>query len=199
MNPHILWSVLLLVGFLGVSMDALAQGTPPASAAATPTSPPLQIQVTPGEIRVTAAQVRIDEVLQRLRLYSGMEAMLLTTLERETITGAFVAKDWSALIDALLSDFNYAKVWDDQGRVVKVLVLSLRPSSVARATPSETPVASVQEPSSAVESPNEELSAEEATPVNFAGGLPPPDTAVQYFHEHYPPLFPDHLAITDAE
>lgn len=75
-----------------------------------------------GEVNVQVEDTPLAEVLRDVQRRSGIEFSWAPRLANDAITQAVSAGAWEGAIPALLAGYNYAAVWDSQGRMRKVIV-----------------------------------------------------------------------------
>lgn len=179
-------------------------------------STPLNIQQAPHEIRIIAAEAKMDDALEQIRQETNIQFLVSETIKNEIISGNFIAPDWYTIVDALLADFNCIKIWDNDKKLQKVMVISVKsPSAALGSLPQESTSLSTTAPKSIVaageqssplqkqlfesETPVAEQPVEYSTRFSFEGGISPSSDEVQRFHDQNPPLSPEDIAKGEAE
>jgi len=180
---NIMRSIVLLGLLCGIGA-AVHAAVPSALSAATRSHPAaaVDIQQTATGLQAKLSAAPLSAVLSQLQQQSGIQFDAHSTLAPTVLSGHFTARDWPGLVDALLRDFSYLKVWDDRKKKLRrVLILSAKPRNTPEAPAPDTqylPDPAVADPAWPVE--NTEPPPMEEPPPDFdPAALAPPVEGIE--------------------
>lgn len=175
MRGIVLFGLLCGIGAaVHAAVPSAVTGSHPAAA--------VDIQQTATGLQAKLSAAPLSTVLSQLQQQSGIQFDAHSTLAPTVLSGHFTARDWPGLVDAMLRDFSYLKVWDDRKKKLRrVLILSAKP----RNTPEDPAPDAQYLPDPAVADPawpvehTEPPPMEEPPPDFDAAALAPPAEGVE--------------------